>query len=251
MTARKTSSNNKRFVDLTKAQRKEKLIILKNRIRQTESIFGTTSFTSRLNLMEPNRPAVCCQNFCFVMPGKHKHDIWYVDLSTASQAFWNASSGRAEELTATQFQEAGVRPYRDYEVDGVFSLTLLLESINKPNPTFAEFGGKSHREIQEANEADIILNSPPVIFEQLEVDYNDTMGIGVHIVIDEPFIDKSVVERVVQQLLAQGIQPYVAQTPVERSRLPQCTFSQQLVEDAPGYMLGWQVLDVPKLRRVF
>lgn len=244
----KNSFQFKNFTSLTKAQRKEKVIKVKNQIRFTEKLFGTSLYTSHADIREGNRPDAFCQNFLFSMLGNHKHDIWIVDMITANEAFWRETSKRASEIAEQKLLDVGIDRHK---TDNDLSTREKIQLwFNQPKPTYDIFDGRTFQEEKERIEAGLILNAPPVIQESLVRDEQHPSGIYFELIVDVPKIDASVIEAVAQKLRATNASAYVIEQPVARERLPATTFHEAMnATDAPGYMLGWPLLPLPGLMR--
>jgi hypothetical protein len=246
----KNSFQFKSFTSLTKAQRKEKVIKVKNQIRFTEKLFGTSLFTSHSDIREGNRPDAFCQNFLFSMLGNHKHDIWIVDMITANEAFWREASKRASDIAEQKLLDVGITRH-DFEDGSNLSLKEKIHRwLSEPKPTYDVFDGRTFQEEKERIEAELILNTPPVIHEALVRDEQHPSGIYFELIVDVPKIDASVIEAVAQRLRATNASAYVVEQPVSREKLPATTFHEAMTAaDAPGYMLGWPLLPLPGLMR--
>lgn len=247
----KNSFQFKSFTSLTKAQRKEKVIKVKRQIKFTEKLFGTSLYTSHLDIREDNRPAAFCQNFSFKMLGNHKHDIWIVDIATASDAFWREISEQASKIAEQKLLDVGINRHEVDDGTDLKSIKKMIQRwISEPRPTYEIFDGRTFQDEQKRIEAELILNAPPVIHESLMRDEKHPSGIVIQLIVDVPHIDASVIEAVAHRLRASNAAAYVTEQPVARENLPTNTFDEAMnASNTPGYMLGWPLLPLPGLMR--
>lgn len=244
----RTKSKFTRFCDLRKKDKAERYIKLKNKIRKTERFFGTTAYTSHLDIFEQGRNAVFCQQFAFSMLGLSKQEIYYVELSTANSDFLDRVSSRAVEMTTDFFKQNGVIETDSSLVNGKFDFQKFLADLYNP-PVYEALGGRTKSKIREEFEAQIIKDCPPDVFESITVDCNCEHAIYVKVVIDAPRIDHDLVLKVVELLRSRKFEPYLSSTPVPREKLPQKTLKESMIEhQLPGYQMGWKVIDGLSLR---
>lgn len=87
----------------------------------------------------------------------------------------------------------------------------------------ASLDGLTVREHQERAASEILKNSPPDIHESFEIDCSYRYGKGLHIVLDAPVIDRSVIEHAIVKFREAGEAVWVSDAPIPRSHLPEHT----------------------------
>jgi hypothetical protein len=74
----------------------------------------------------------------------------------------------------------------------------------------------------------IVRTSPPLVFESFELDYSYVHGVGLHIVLDVPFINREVIEGAITKFKSLGEVKWISPDPVSPLSLPQLSKAEAL-----------------------
>lgn len=189
-------------------------------------------FTSHQLLDEPGRPDIYNQWFDFLFLGMDGHTIWNAEIITGQMAFWDQISDLAWEqaqclLTKVEF-EAEFR-WKTVPMPSVRGRKMHRVIFSEPR-RYASLDRLTVREHQERTASEILKNAPPDIHEAFEIDCSYRYGVGLHIVLDAPVIDRSAVERAIVKFRDMGEDEWASAAPIPRSHLPDQTEAEVMAE---------------------
>lgn len=166
-----------------------------------------------MTLAEPGRPPLLDQIYWFYFLGTDPLTVWQASLVTARKAFWDEATGIASDRREAM-QSPDERQRRS-----TISAQESREHLNHMPEN------ERKEESDQLNELtrDVILNSPPTIYESFTIDRTYWHGIGLSIVLDVEVIDQAAVEMAIDRFLAIGETDWVSSTQVPRDRLPTVT----------------------------
>lgn len=209
------------FVALPRHRRSNAVIRLKNQIRRSAAYYGGR-FTSDLVMEDESGQPSQWLDFCFA--GTDRFTLWNAGIITAKKAFDDAVCSQARARTWADLSDAERHRETDWKVEPVDrSRTgkVLTYRMVMPEPVrYPQFDGRTFDEQVDLLKAAIARDEPPAIHESFALDRRYRYGIGLHIVVDVPTIDRAAVEAAMDRFMALGETDWVAAEPVPRDRLP-------------------------------
>ncbi len=210
------------FVTLSPRKRANAVVRLRNNIRMQKPVSGGRFFGTP-DLIDPERPRQYLQDAHVYFCGTDKRVYWNAHIFTAGKDFWGkvseAASDRARAmLSEEECEREFVFNFSPVEYDAWGHPTSFTLEDNEL--TYPQFGGLSYDAYKGKLEAELIANEPPEVYESFKIDREFEDGIGLYVVVDAEYIDKEVVERVINRFLAVGETDWQSDTPVPREKLP-------------------------------
>lgn len=214
------------FAKLSKHKQRDAYIKMRGEIKRTQNQYGK-NFTSRY-LFEPERPAICNQDFDFFFLGLDGHTIWDATLTSAKHEYWvkmeQMASDKADEL----------KPKSDFNIRDIFipvydssgRLKHYTMETKKEEPS-PEYGDRTRYEFERYYEAELIRNdtgNTAPVYEYFRVDTRYKCGIGLHAVLDLPEINAETIEGMIAKFRAMGEKPWHSDVPVPHSNMPKDSF---------------------------
>lgn len=212
------------FGKLSRRRQRDAFVQLRWRILRDTPRYGGM-FTSHQLLDEPGRPDIYNQWFDFLFLGMNGLTIWNAEFITGQMAFWDQVSELAWEQTQSLLTEAEFEAEFRWKTVPMPSVRgQKMHRVIFPEPhRHASLDGLTVREHQERAASEILKNSPPDIHESFEIDCSYRYGKGLHIVLDAPVIDRSVIEHAIVKFREAGEAVWVSDAPIPRSHLPEHT----------------------------
>jgi hypothetical protein len=212
----------KKFINLSKKIRKDKVFQLKNKIKNCKENCSSKFYT-HLMLAEPDRNPEFNQWFDIYFPSKKRKDIiWNACITTTRQELWDTVSNMAfeEESNILTLEERinsikMVSKPASYDKKG----KILTYSVEFITPTFEKLGGLTSIEYRENLEREIISTKPPKVYEYFKIQKNYAYGIGLHMVIDVPYLTKENMEEAVEKFFSIGERNWISKTSASEDNL--------------------------------
>lgn len=212
------------FGELSRRRQRDAFVQLRWRILCDTARYGGI-FTSHQTLDEPGRPDIYNQWFDFLFLGMDGHTIWNAEIITGQMAFWDQISELAWEQTQSLLTEAEINAEFSWKTAPVPSVHgQKMHRVIFPEPRrYDSLDGLTVREHQERNASEILKNASPGIHESFEIDRSYSYGVGLHMVVDAPVIDRGIIERAVHTFRERGEVEWVSSVPIRRGNLPRQT----------------------------
>lgn len=224
MAHRRVRTTHEPFVRLSRSKRADAVIALKGRLRRNKALYGGRFDSDQI--LDDGRPPEDSQWFDFVFPSaSDRFMLWNAMITTAGMAFHDKVSDLAyaevkASMTAEDYERAHppleFEPNKDSRTGKILSYSM----VSHPQLPQEQFEGRTVREQREHLEGIIAKERPPEIFESFVLDPQYRYGCGLHIVVDEPTIDRAAIERAIDRFVANGEKGWTETVPVPRDRLP-------------------------------
>ncbi len=218
------------FSKLSRHKQRDLYVRLRAKIKNTASQYGQ-NFTSCLLLNEPDRPALFNQWFDFYFLGLDGVTIWNAALCTANQAYWDAirdlAFTEADRLCPKNHDDFNIKDWLIPVYDKITG--KKLHYVMREPEIKAELGNQTFHQFVEEYSSKLIradIGETAPVFESFSIDKGYQYGIGLHAVIDVPYINAEVIETMIEKFRSLGEQNWTSSIPVERSKLPNDTFSE-------------------------
>lgn len=210
---------------LSPRKRANAVVKLRNKIRIRKPLLGGRFFGG-LDLIDMERPWQYKQDAQVYFCGTDKRVFWNAYIFTANKEFWEKTSELAREkawamLSEEERDQESVTNFVPCEYDAWGYPTSF--SWERKTYTYPQFGDLTYRDYKAKLEAEIIVNEPPEVYESFKVDRQFEAGIGLYVVVGADYIDREVVERVIDRFFEVGETDWQSDTPVPRDRLPRET----------------------------
>ena len=219
------------FGKLSLRRQRDAFVRLRWQILGSTPLYGSM-LTSHQILDEPGRPPIYNQWFDFLFLGMDGHTIWNAEIITGRQAFWDQVDDLAWEQTQSLLKEQEFQAefcWRTVPAPSVGGQKLYR--VIRPEPChYASLDGLTVQAYQERTASEILKNSPPDVHESFGIDRSHRYGVGLHIVLDVPVIDRRAVENAIVKFREEDETEWESAAPIRRSRLPDQTEAETMAE---------------------
>ncbi|MFC3569338.1 hypothetical protein [Paracoccus simplex] len=209
------------FASLSRHRQRDAFVRLRWKILGDKPIYGGL-FTSHLVLDEPGRPDIYRQWFDFLFLGLDGRSIWNASITTGNLCFWERSQDMAAEQTRSRLTEAELEEEYRWKFSPAFHVgrQKLYRVIRSEPRRHAALDGLTIREYEEKVASEVLCETPPVIHESFRLDHSYQYGIGLEIIVDAPFIDRTVIEEAILRFQELGEIGWRSPVPIPRDHLP-------------------------------
>ena len=207
---KRTKYNRKytKFMELSRTKRRDKVFALKKEIDKENGLFTSRHyFDEEMHWVD-----------VYFLSRKDKFTLYNCTLVSPTNQFLDKIADKLYDVTTPLLTTEELSKERAFDFVPIVKNGIRSWIMKKPEKVvYEKLGNLTWREYQNQVENELIQNEKIDIYEQYTLDYSYAYGIGLNIVVNEKFINETVVVEYITKFLNNGEKDFISEQPLEDS----------------------------------